>query len=227
MNFEEWKVSDLIAFVSIVILGASFIAPTFVAIVQRKTELKSKKLDIFKDNFAKRYDRQYLIFQEFIENSGRIIAMLDSKTIPDQSEIQIFESSALKCLIFLTPYERTQFDMFRINVKKELGISDPREKLTPLSSNYISQTLLGMTQIHTFLNNKKVVNKLYSSFNDCIKISSRKLIEIEEEESRQLNNITESFVGVMSNKFIKFIVLICKIIIDFWSSKLKLLRKKY
>lgn len=112
MDLSQWEASDLIAFVSIIILGTSFIAPTFVAFVQRQTELRSKKLDIFKENYSKRYNRQYYIFQDFIEKSGNIIAQLDSKVVPSDKNIQEFESAALKCLIFLDPKERKNLMCF-------------------------------------------------------------------------------------------------------------------
>lgn len=189
MDLSQWEASDLIAFVSIIILGTSFIAPAFVAFVQRQTELRSKKLDIFKENYSKRYNRQYYIFQDFIEKSGNIIAQLDSKVIPNDKNVQEFESAALKCLIFLDQKERKEFDVFRIDVKKELGIEDPREK-SPLIHTLINPAaFLGVNDI---LFKQKIVNQLYTSFNKCIKIASTKLATIEEEEQEQLYLVSAS-----------------------------------
>ncbi|HEM3180855.1 TPA: hypothetical protein U0897_002221, partial [Streptococcus suis 92-4172] len=129
-DFSKWETSDLIAFVTIVILGVSLISPMIVAFVQRRTELKSKMLDIYKESYSKRYNREYYIFQDYIEKSGTIIAKLDSSQKMSDKEIQEFESASLKCLIFLSESERSEFDVFRINVKKALGIEDPREKKT-------------------------------------------------------------------------------------------------
>ncbi|HEP1510588.1 TPA: hypothetical protein VJE68_000053 [Streptococcus pyogenes] len=189
MDLSQWEASDLIAFVSIIILGTSFIAPAFVAFVQRQTELRSKKLDIFKDNYSKRYNRQYYIFQDFIEKSGNIIAQLDSKVVPSDKNIQEFESAALKCLIFLDPKERKEFDVFRIDVKKELGIEDPREKPSTIHTLINPKPFLG---INSILFKQQIVNQLYTSFNKCIKIASAKLATIEEEEQEQLYLVSAS-----------------------------------
>lgn len=67
MDFSKWSTSDLIAFVTIIILGVSLISPVIVAYIQRKTELKSQMLDIFKESYTKRYNREYYIFQDYIE----------------------------------------------------------------------------------------------------------------------------------------------------------------
>ncbi len=68
-DFSKWETSDLIAFVTIVILGVSLISPMIVAFVQRRTELKSKMLDIYKESYSKRYNREYYIFQDYIEKA--------------------------------------------------------------------------------------------------------------------------------------------------------------
>ena len=189
MDFSKWSTSDLIAFVTIIILGVSLISPVIVAYIQRKTELKTQMLDIFKESYTKRYNREYYIFQDYIEKSGIIIAKLDSLQKPSTKEIQEFESASLKCLIFLSESERTDFDTFRINVKKALGIEDPREKKTFMHPEYLTElnkTIKGIAQLYQ---TTIVVSPIYTSFNKCINIAAQRLATIQAEEQVQLYSI--------------------------------------
>lgn len=215
MDFSKWSTSDLIAFVTIIILGVSLISPAIVAYIQRKTELKSKMLDIFSENYSKRYNREYYIFQDYIEKSGIVIAKLDSLQQLSTKEIQAFESSSLKCLIFLSESERLEFDTFRINVKKALGIEDPREKKTFMHPDFhkeLSKTIVGLTQL-----SKKtiVVSPIYTSFNKCINIASKRLATIQAEEQVQLDLVQLTILGHLHQKVIflqKKSIILCKLI---------------
>ncbi|WP_438835641.1 hypothetical protein [Streptococcus pluranimalium] len=202
MDFSKWSTSDLIAFVTIIILGVSLISPAIVAYIQRKTELKSKMLDIFSENYSKRYNREYYIFQDYIEKSGIVITKLDSLRPLSTKEIQAFESSSLKCLIFLSESERLEFDTFRINVKKALGIEDPREKKTFMHPDFfkeLNKQITGLTQI-----SKKtiVVSPIYTSFNKCINIASKRLATIQAEEQVQLDLVQLTILGHLHRKAI-------------------------
>ncbi|MFV8064277.1 hypothetical protein ACMZ5S_07450 [Streptococcus pluranimalium] len=215
MDFSKWSTSDLIAFVTIIILGVSLISPAIVAYIQRKTELKSKMLDIFSENYSKRYNREYYIFQDYIEKSGIVIAKLDSLQQLSTKEIQDFESSSLKCLIFLSESERLEFDTFRINVKKALGIEDPREKKTFMHPDFfkeLNKQITGLTQI-----SKKtiVVSPIYTSFNKCINIASKRLATIQAEEQVQLDLVQLTILGHLHQKVIflqKKLIILCKLI---------------
>lgn len=213
MDFSKWSTSDLIAFVTIIILGVSLISPAIVAYIQRKTELKSKMLDIFSENYSKRYNREYYIFQDYIEKSGIVIAKLDSLQQLSTKEIQEFESSSLKCLIFLSESERLEFDTFRINVKKALGIEDPREKKTFMHPDFykeLNKTITGLTQL-----SKKtiIVSPIYTSFNKCINIASKRLATIQAEEQVQLDLVQLTILGHLHQKVIflqKKLTTLCK-----------------
>ncbi|MCQ9211849.1 MULTISPECIES: hypothetical protein [unclassified Streptococcus] len=199
-DLSQWSTSDLIAFVTIIILGISLIAPVFVAHIQRKTELKSKMLDIYKENYHKRYNREYYIFQDYIEKSGVIITKLDSYQRPTTDEIQTFESASLKCLIFLDDNERTKFDTFRIAVKKSLGIDDPREKKTPLHPEYFKEIQQAFANLAYISRKTIVVNPIYSSFNDCINIAAQRLATIEEEEQERLHSVQVTLLEHLHQK---------------------------
>ncbi|CYU92253.1 TPA: hypothetical protein U2D59_002147 [Streptococcus suis] len=188
-DFSKWETSDLIAFVTIVILGVSLISPMIVAFVQRRTELKSKMLDIYKESYSKRYNREYYIFQDYIEKSGTIIAKLDSSQKMSDKEIQEFESASLKCLIFLSESERSEFDVFRINVKKALGIEDPREKKTFMHPDYFKELNKTIVKFSQLSNKTIIVSPIYSSFNKCINIAAQRLATIQAEEKAQLHLI--------------------------------------
>lgn len=190
LNLSKWDTSDLIAFASLIILGVSLISPMVVAYIHRKTELKSKMLDIYKENFSKRYNREYFIFQDYIEKCGIIIAKLDSSQRPSQKEIQQFESASLKCLIFLSDSERVKFDTFRITVKKSLGIEDPRGKKTPLHEDYFKELAQTITTLTGGVLPKVTgVNPVYTSFNQCINIAAQRLATIEAEEEQRLHSV--------------------------------------
>lgn len=199
-DFSKWETSDFIAFVTVIILGVSLISPMIVAYIQRRTELKSKMLDIYKENYSKRYNREYYIFQDYIEKSGIIIAQLDSMQRPSISEIQIFESASLKCLIFLDDNERTKFDAFRIAVKKSLGIDDPREKKTPLHPEYFKEIQQAFANLAYISRKTIVVNPIYSSFNDCINIAAQRLATIQAEEKAQLHSIQITLLELLHRK---------------------------
>lgn len=201
-DFSKWETSDLIAFVTVIILGVSLISPMIVAYVQRRTELKSKMLDIYKESYSKRYNREYYIFQDYIEKSGIIIAKLDSSQKLSDKEIQDFEASSLKCLIFLSESERSDFDVFRINVKKALGIEDPREKKTFMHPDYfkeLNKTLIGVTQL---TKRTIIVSPIYSSFNTCINIAAQRLATIQEEEQSQLHSIQVTLLELLHQKLV-------------------------
>lgn len=199
-DLSQWSTSDLIAFVTIIILGISLIAPVFVAHIQRKTELKSKMLDIYKENYNKRYNREYYIFQDYIEKSGVIITKLDSNQRPSISEIQIFESASLKCLIFLNVPERAKFDAFRIAVKKSLGINDPRERKTPIHPEYYKELQQAFANYVAYTKKTIIVNPIYSSFNDCINIAAQRLATIEEEEQERLHSVQVTLLEHLHQK---------------------------
>lgn len=85
--------------------------------------------------------------------------------------------------------ERTDFDTFRINVKKALGIEDPREKKTFMHPEYLKElnkTIKGIAQIYQ---TTIIVSPIYTSFNKCINIAAQRLATIQAEERVQLHSI--------------------------------------
>lgn len=185
MNFSKWNPSDLIAFGSLIVLGASLLSPIFSAFIERKTRLKSKLIDVYTDTYSKQYNRQYNAFQDFIERSGEMIAALATEIPPTPEEIQAFESACLKCLIFLDKGERNKFDTFRITVRIRLGYDDPRGEPSPaerMFQNLVPKILGDFTE-------RTNVDSIYSEFNTCIRISSQKLANLNKEEQEQLDSV--------------------------------------
>lgn len=188
MNLSKWDVSDIIAFASLILLGVSLSAPIFSAFIERKTRLKSKLIDVYTDTYSKQYNRQYDAFQDFIERSGEMIAALATEISPTPDKIQSFESACLKCLIFLDDKERQEFDNFRISVRLKLGYTDPRGEPSQLEKTFLN-VVNAHTKAITSWGARTDVDSIYLAFNDCIKISSQKLANLDKEEQARLNSV--------------------------------------
>lgn len=198
-NFSKWTTSDIIQLLAFLVVLTSLLSPVFTAYLNKKIELKLKMLEIYKENHNKNYNRILYTFQNFIEESGKIIASLDSEHSPTNKEIQRFESACLKCLIFLDEAERKEFDDFRITIKKKLGVSDPRGYYHPFSARYMTKVMQKAAS-SLYSTNKINVEKSYISFNKCIMITNRKLSELQLMQKEELNEVKGKYLLLKISK---------------------------
>ncbi|MEI4336643.1 hypothetical protein [Streptococcus suis] len=186
-DFSKFTIADTLTYLSLLIALMTIIIPGLTTWISKRYDLSLKMLELTKEGHSKTYNRAYFVFQDFIEQSGRIVAIIDSGDAPSSKDIQKFESTALKCLIFLNKEDRERFDSFRIAVKIKLGQADPRGTPTPLeqSANFLASMFRGVfTRVD--------IDDLYSEFNQVIPILTNRLIELEKVQKQELDELRQS-----------------------------------
>lgn len=163
------KIDSTITF-AVIIATMALITPVITTWINRKYDHKMKVVELQKDYLSKHYSRSFDTFQNFITNSGNLLIKIDGGKTPSKIEIQKFETSCLKCFLFLSEEDRESFQEFRIIVKKELGFSDPR------GMSVMQATILPFLQATRVLSALATPeNEIYSSFNKCIAIANETL----------------------------------------------------
>lgn len=175
------KFDNTVNFALFIGLSAIF-TPMLSTWIIRKYDYKLKKIELQKDFLDNSYSKVIESLQDFVINSGKILSRIDSSQQPSRDEIQNFEASCLKCLLFLEENERNQFQEFRILVKLRFGHSDPRGKRSTIFSKTSTRTLNQLQSALGIIPEDEV----YSAFNKCITIAVTKLKTLELQQNKTL-----------------------------------------
>ncbi|HFI0621405.1 TPA: hypothetical protein ACGO3V_000873 [Streptococcus suis] len=186
-DFSKFTITDALTYLSLLIALMTIIIPGVTTWISKRYDLSLKMLELTKEGHFKTYNRAYFVFQEFIEQSGKIVAIIDSGETPSSKDIQKFESTALKCLIFLPESDRKQFDSFRITVKIKLGQADPRGTPTPFE-----QSASVFTSVLRSVFSRADIDDLYKEFNQVIPILANRLTELEKAHKQELDGLRQS-----------------------------------
>lgn len=186
-DFSKFTITDALTYLSLLIALMTIIIPSVTTWISKRYDLSLKMLELTKEGHFKTYNRAYFVFQEFIEQSGKIVAIIDSGETPSSKDVQKFESTALKCLIFLPESDRKQFDLFRITVKIKLGQSDPRGTPTPFE-----QSISALTNVSGIIFSRADIDDLYKEFNQVIPILTNRLTELEKVQKQELDELRQS-----------------------------------
>jgi hypothetical protein len=164
----------ILTVLSFVLSFCAIVIPSILSYISKRYDLKIKQLEYQQENIIKNYETILEAFQDFTAHSGAILSRIDSKEAPTTDELQRFEASCLKCLLFLEENNREAFQRFRILVKIRFGHTDPRAK-SPIPS------LLGSDSILKALGGRPA-DDTYSSFNQCVTIAKEMLQTILQQE---------------------------------------------
>lgn len=163
---------------ALIVAFASVVVPAITSWIGNRFKLKIKKLELKRELYTTEYVSTSKAFQEFISNSGIVLAKIDISDKPNPLEINKFETSCLKCFLYLDESERQSFRNFQIAIKSELGYPDPRP-MFPLFK-IINNMTLGFYR----------GNELHRSFNRCISISNEKLQKLRKDQLQLFDTTT-------------------------------------
>jgi len=151
----------------------------------KRYDLRLKKIELNKESLDVSYNNVVETFQNFVVNSGNILTRVDSSEKPTRKELQDFEASCLRCLLFLESQDREVFQEFRILVKIRCGHTDPRERTGDyrlFTEAAVSYASLAMKNLY----GAKDEDKVFTAFNKCISIAASKLEQLERQKTESL-----------------------------------------
>lgn len=156
---------------ALIVTLITLLSTIFSTVITKYSDLKMKKMDIKFNLMNSNYANSLEVFQNFVSHSSSLLDKINAGLKPDENEINQFDQSCVACLLFLDEDSRQLFQSFRIEVKIKLGYSDPREidvlnTMANLSSLYKRATVV------------KPENPLYSLFNKCLNIASKRIESI-------------------------------------------------
>ncbi|MDT1958436.1 hypothetical protein MX629_08385 [Carnobacterium divergens] len=183
---------------ALIISLSTIIVPVIATVLNRRYDLKLKQIDYKRESLKTNRSQTLVTFQEFVVATGKILTRIDTSQIPSREEMQTFESSCLKCLLFLKEDDRQEFQQFRILVKLRFGHKDPRGSVT---SNFLmTETLIKVTKSLQKSLGIEPSDDVYASFNRCITIANNYL---ELFESQEMQVLTEQGIGSKSKNHIR------------------------
>lgn len=162
----------------------------------KRYDLRLKKIELNKESLDVSYNNVVETFQNFVVNSGNILTRVDSSEKPTRKELQNFEASCLRCLLFLEHQDREVFQDFRILVKIRFGHADPREKNADYRLFNEAAAVRMMLTMKNFYGAKDE-DKVFTAFNKCISIAASKLEQLERQKTESLTE-PSSFQKVLS-----------------------------